>query len=255
MQTIIYEYCFDLNNPNDKAAYKKLRASLNRPCFVSWGRGSHYHGGRGGFVELKEDFFFNNQWNTAENSPTLPNHRVFDWAEDYTENKIRKGHYLDITPAMVAARRDTYYCPYCGKRYATPQAFCDACLGSPYLDKDTLLNGGLRLRAVADSETPWEPLTEAEAADLLPRFIKAQTFSEATEKKRAAVIAKCDKATAAATAERDGFLWLLDHGIKTDNAIYYPHTGRFSFGWQKPIAAPDALKAELEGFPFPYDVV
>jgi hypothetical protein len=61
---------------------------------------------------------------------------------------------------------------------------------------------------------------------------------------------------ASLTAERDGFLWLVNHDLPTENAIYYNHTGRFNFGWRKPITgeAKTMLLERLAGFPFPFDV-
>jgi hypothetical protein len=72
---------------------------------------------------------------------------------------------------------------------------------------------------------------------------------------------RCDLTLA--TEEHAGMLWLLDHGIDSDNVIYYTHTRVFSFGWR------DALTKEQEqdiaqrlipggeseeGFPFAYEL-
>jgi hypothetical protein len=58
------------------------------------------------------------------------------------------------------------------------------------------------------------------------------------------------------TTERDGMLWLVNHDLPTDNAIFYSHAGRFCFGWRNPITgdAKAQLLAKLTDFPFPYDV-
>jgi hypothetical protein len=58
------------------------------------------------------------------------------------------------------------------------------------------------------------------------------------------------------TTERDGMIWLVNHDLPTDNAIFYSHTGRFCFGWRNPITgdAKTQLLARLDGFPFPYDI-
>jgi hypothetical protein len=60
-----------------------------------------------------------------------------------------------------------------------------------------------------------------------------------------------------AQTKYDGMIWLMDHGITTDNVIYYEHKDTFSFGWRSPIddSNIDALRAELEGFPFKYQIV
>jgi len=69
-------------------------------------------------------------------------------------------------------------------------------------------------------------------------------------------LARRDRAIKNANAEYDGFKWLEDRGINTDNAIYYSHTGQFSFGWRQPIAqtALDGMRAALAQFPFPYEI-
>ena len=74
---------------------------------------------------------------------------------------------------------------------------------------------------------------------------------------RAKILHHAEVAISNAQTERDGMIWLLDRGIQIDNVIYYNHTGRFEFGWRKPLsreeysALLDALGAE---FPFDYDV-
>jgi len=64
------------------------------------------------------------------------------------------------------------------------------------------------------------------------------------------------KKIATMTTERDGMLWIVEHDLPTDNAIFYNHTGRFCFGWRNPITgnAKTQLVEKLAGFPFPYDV-
>lgn len=265
MKTTIHSYRYDLNKPADAEAYKDLKRTLEGQglkCFRTWGGNSHYHGNNGPVI-LKTDFFFNNQWNTAEDSPTVPNRRVFDWAEDYTETAIRVGHYLDVTPEMVALRKETFKCPYCGKMYPGEHGtFCLACLDSAYLDEKRILGGGLRLRAIADENAPWQPLTEAEAAELLPLFREAQAHG-ITERgkarlaeRRAEIEAEYKNTIANAEAKRDGFNWLMDRGINTENVIWYDHARSFSFGWRNRLdaATADALRAALEGFPAAYTI-
>jgi hypothetical protein len=51
-------------------------------------------------------------------------------------------------------------------------------------------------------------------------------------------------------------LWLLDHGIKTDNVIFYGFSLTFHFGWRKSMEdMRDDLEKALVGFPFKYDIV
>ena len=94
-----------------------------------------------------------------------------------------------------------------------------------------------RMQAV-DDRSPRAPLTKAERAHVMPRFVKAQTEGETARDKvriaakRASILAKRDAAIANANAEFEGFSWLMDHGINTGDVIYYNHTGRFGFGWR-----------------------
>ena len=53
-------------------------------------------------------------------------------------------------------------------------------------------------------------------------------------KQRAAVLEHYENATRKATEERDAMLWLLDHGLSTENWIYYSHTKTLSAGWRTP---------------------
>ena len=111
------------------------------------------------------------------------------------------------------------------------------------------------------------PLSDTEAAERLALWQDAQRESAKTRageklrKFRAAQLAKFAKATEAATRERDGMIWLLEHdlgGLAADNVIYYSHTGRFGFGWRTKLdlsLAHEIMgKLSDEGFPFPYDV-
>jgi hypothetical protein len=250
-----------------EALRKRLKAE-GAHCFRTWGSGgSHYRPELDGIeVDLEDKHLFSNQWNTAP----IPDHsdtglRVFDWAEDYPINfshSIKRGHYLDITPAMREARHNNVKCSYCGhmQRIEAAPTFCDRCLDSEYLtEKDLPL---LRLRRIDDERKDFDPLTDGEREWLLPKFREAQT-SGATVRGRARIADKrrriaedYAKAIRVATAERDGFLWLMDHGINPSNVIYYSHTERFCFGWQKPCA-PDFVSSLLDvitEFNFPYDI-
>lgn len=64
------------------------------------------------------------------------------------------------------------------------------------------------------------------------------------------------KDTRNATTERDGKLWIWDHGFSLDNVIYYSHTGRFCFGWRQPVSDSVASKLldVMSEFPFPYTI-
>lgn len=178
---------------------------------------------------------------------------------------------------MAEARRLTLKCRHCGHQYGPwhdplPEPmpgpglvlFCSRCLDSEYLEpKDLKL---LRLSSVTDQEVNKRgtvaELTEQERAWLMPRYVTRQTTghdsrsNQRRQKQRADVLKKFEEETAAATAERDGMLWLWDKGLSLDNVIYYSHTGKFSFGWRSPVSAEveSKLLDVISEFPFPYEI-
>lgn len=89
---------------------------------------------------------------------------------------------------------------------------------------------------------------ELRRAARMPKPDKEKLFRE--------IISEFDKSVSNATAKRDGELWLVDHDLPTENAIYYNHTSQWCFGWRKPYVgeARESLLAALAKFPFPYDV-
>jgi hypothetical protein len=269
MKTTIHTYRFDTHKPEERAAYDTLRAQLKTQarCMESHGGGMHYRPELDGkFIELETAHLFDNQWNTAP-IPGISDKglRVFDWAQDYQpygNPNIKQGHYLDITDEMRAIRDNTAKCGYCGAQEPVgAHVFCPHCLDSEYLtEKDLPLT---RMRPVSTpfgAEIP--TLSDAERAALMPKFQDAQLHGSTERgkariaKARADVIAKCNKETRAAITERDGFLWFMDRGIRTDNLIFYSHTGRFCFGWRQPCDAAlvSALLDIVSEFPFSYDI-
>lgn len=281
MKTTLTSYYFNTSNPEEAAAFEALAARLkktNGKCFETcWGgKGSHYNAAwvEGVPVTLETAHLFDNQWNTAP-AVVAGGLRVFDWAQDYpagnlTNKNIKRGHYLDITPEMRAAREHTVACGYCGHQEpdAAAPSFCPKCAGSEYLtEKDLFLT---RLRPVAD-DSPRAPLTDGEAAAMVPRWREAQGLGTqaregaALSKRRAKIAALVPEAEAKAAADIEeahiktaAFTWLMDHGfLGIDNVIYYTHTRRFGFGWSKPLD--DAQYADLldilgAEFPFDYDI-
>lgn len=272
MQTTLTSYYFDTRNPEEAAAYETLRAQLaatNGECFETWGgNGSYYNAAwrEGVPVTLETKHLFGNQWNTANN------HRVFTWAQDYPINfdrRIKRGHYLVVTDEMRAALHDNVKCRYCGhmEPAALGHTFCPKCAGSEYLtEKDLKLTRLMRV----DDNSPAPELTEAEAAELLPRWRVAQGLGKenrevlALSKRRqkiaglvAAAEAKAARAIEDAKTEAAAYTWLMDNGFcDIDNVIFYSHTGRFGFGWRTAISAADygALVDLLCEFPFDYDI-
>jgi hypothetical protein len=126
-----------------------------------------------------------------------------------------------------------------------------------------------RLMRVDDSGDAPE-LTEAEAAELLPRWRLAQGLGKenrealAQSKRRqkiaglvAAAEAKAAKEIEQAKTETAAYTWLLDNGFRDlNNVIFYSHTGRFGFGWRRAITGADYLSLAdlLREFPFDYDI-
>lgn len=269
LKTRLHTYNFDTRKPDDAAAYKALVKALK----ATSGRGHKMHSIPSGngrsqqarAVELETAHVFSNQWNTADG------HRVFDWYEAAVFDNGREmthrkwGHYLDITPEMVALRQDQLVCGYCGTRHAQSDgavidSFCDKCLDSPYLKAGELHL--LRLRPVAEHFPERASLTVAESAELLPRYAQRQTTgadsrnAQKLAKQRERVELDYRRAIAAATAKHDGLLWLMDRGVGIDNCIYYSHTDIFCFGWRSPVseAVRSSLLDALVEFPFNYEI-
>lgn len=269
LKTKIHAYYYNTANTTEKEDYQALKKRLQGQgltCFETWGSGTHYLKELHGTVlDLETTHLFNNQWNTGPNKLSDKGYRVFDWAQDYIpegmNKKIKKGHYLDQTEAMREVRRNTVACGYCGKQEAAQKGsvFCPLCLDSEYLTEDWLF---LTRMQPIDMTTDRAPLTQAERAYLLPLYKEAQLHGSTERGKtrlaqqRKDIESKYTKATGNAKTERNGLTWLLDHGVKIDNVIFYSHTGRFGFGWRTPLSAQvkSGLLDILVGFPFDYDI-
>ncbi|MCP4597021.1 hypothetical protein [Neptuniibacter sp.] len=272
METTIHYYYYNLDKEADRKEYSALCDALLR-------RGSklfdsisadHYTYYRdkikpldGQTVTLEPKHLFDNQWNTAPTSTSESGLRVFDWAEGILPNRnIKQGQWLGLTPKMVAIRKNTLKCGYCGKQYQAQQGyvFCGACLDSEYLEEKELHL--LRLMPICETWDNRAKLTQAERGWLVPQYVKAQTEGltargKARIKKKYSDIKKHrDKTIQNANREYDGFKWLMDRGVNTDNCIYYDHTGRFCFGWRKLVEGDTriALLEKLSDFPFDYDI-
>ena len=269
--TTFHAYRFNLKDPNEKILYEELAAKLEAQglrCFETWGgKGKHYMPELDGkHIELEPEFLFENQWNTAPIEGVSANGlRVFDWAQDYMEREraqVAQGHYLDQTAEMQEARRARFACGYCGKQYqarAWLPEFCTACLDSEYLKVSDLPL--LRLRCVTN-KAKREDLTPEERDRLLPAYKSAQLHGSTVRgrkriaEKRARIEREYREKTAAAKTEHDGLLWLMDHGLSVHNVIFYSHTGRFCFGWRKPVE-PEVQSEILDiisEFPFSYEI-
>lgn len=214
-------------------------------------------------VELETQHLFADQWNSGPLGDFETGARLFNAVEYVYKNKsIKSGYWLDQTPEMREILRNTHKCGYCGKQEpaAKGYVFCPHCMGSEYLERKQLHL--TRMVSVCDTDKPRAPLTEAEAAHLLPIYKEAQ-LRGVTErdkariaKQRAAIAAEFERAVRKATIKRDGFTTLMDLGLKTNNVIYYDHTGVFSFGWCNPVD--ESIVSEIldviSEFPFPYEI-
>jgi hypothetical protein len=161
---------------------------------------------------------------------------------------------------MQEVRDNTLKCGYCGKHYpreGAPES-CEKCVGSEYLQAEELHL--LRLLPVSAGFAPKRAeLTEEERAILLPRYKEAQRYrnAELAAKQRARIEQEFNEATGRVKDEHDGMLWLLDNGLKIDNVIYYAHTRKFCFGWNKRIDSEllPELQELLQEFPWDYEIV
>jgi hypothetical protein len=268
IKTRLHPYEFNLDNQEQNQAYLDLKDSIRHIQGSKEPMPALRHPAElldNGVLELELELnhLFADQWNTAPGHGSKNGYRVFNWAENiYEDKRIKRGYYLEITEEMREALRNTSACGYCGKQEPSAKGlvFCDKCLGSPYL-KETELHL-TRMRPINQDHKPREPLTEAEKAWLIPQYVEAQTIgrTEADKKRlkaeREAVEAKHTKALIAANEEHKGMMFLLDHGFRLDNVIYYSHTGRFCFGWRTPIGKETwaRLNEILSEFPCSYDV-
>lgn len=276
METIIKSYYFDTRNPDEANRYKTLcrdLAATNGKCFESWGAGSHYNAAwlDGEKITLATKNLFANQWNSDLG-------RVFNWAQDYpagkngTNTKIKRGHYLLITEEMRAILSSTVKCRYCGHEepVSAGHCFCPKCIGSEYLtEKDLKLTRMMRV----NDESAAPELTEAEAAELLPKWRIAQgmgkekreEINKARKRQKIANLVKEAEEKGAALvqeakakAKAEAFTWLMDAGYRDiDNVIYYRNPGQFCFGWMKPLNDDEfSSLVSILGteFPFAYDI-
>lgn len=253
LHTKLHTYYFNISKEDERLAYDEMCKQREGNCFRTSGEYcSSYRHLNGKTITLSTKHFWYNQWNTDGGV------RVFDWAESiYPNRNIKAGHYLDITDKMRHIRAQTFTCGFCAYRtyvsVGRPTArYCNACLGHSHLTLDLLPL--LELKAIPDKTKRNAPIPET----LIAAYTKAQTTRRAaeTEKERIEIQQKYDLAVDNAKAERDGFLWLLNHGIPTDNAIFYNHTREFCFGWRRSYDKETAatLRQKLVNFPAPFKI-
>ena len=280
MKAILRCETFHLRDPDDKARYDGLGVALSgmglKPMTTSRGTmaqepraAEHQNALRkldGCEVELDTQFLFDNQWNTVgkEGHRGL---RVFDWHDSsiYDVQHVRTVQWLQQTEEMRTIRDNTLKCGYCGKQCtgeAIPaDGFCFACVDSEYLKRSDLPL--LRLLPISSQRGRVQELTEYEAGFMVPAYIDAQVHGRTERgiariaKRRTQIEERHDKTVENARIERDGHRWILDNIPALDaNAIFYNHTGRWSFGWNTPLdqGVVDELLDVISEFPFPYDI-
>jgi len=262
IKTRLVYYCFDLDNHTESQAWKELKAERAQVGVVMFQTMSdRYDSPRvTREVELETTHIFSNQWNTTEESGNL---RVFDWHHEIVQNRrIKMGHYLEMTPEMIHIREVTFKCGYCGKQYHGANnagKFCSACLDSVHLKIENLHL--LRVVNLSNSYENRPELTDEESSILRADYITRQTRGNtsraniARRKARADILKDYQNATKTAKIEKDGMIWLWNHGANLENVIFYPHTSQFCIGWRNPLdpdtrAAWDEL---MRDFPFTWE--
>ncbi len=269
MKTTIHAYHFNVENPDEAEQYRAMCNTLRdaghgKPLvFAETDRGAfhrkHILPLDGQEIELDDTHLFPNQWNTKATATSDKGLRVFDWTEAYFQNeRIKRGHYLAITPEMKAARDNRHVCGFCGHQAEAQRGgvFCSQCLDSQFLDDDDLHL--LRMLPASLHLPKRKPLTDAERAHLMPLYVEAQKAGkgERATKERAALIKTHEANKRKADIELQGKLWLLDNGFQLGNVIYYSHKDRWCFGWREAMGGGELARLldAITEFPFSYDI-
>jgi hypothetical protein len=269
VKTEVIAYRYDLDDSEQRIAYSQLQeqmANKGIKLMRVYSMDNSKESVESGFVSLDTSHLFGDQWNTTDDSESNPKRRIFNWYESIVPNKvIRYGHYTMVTDEMRQLQEDVLKCGFCGNHEWASKAghFCDQCIGSSYLSADEV--DLLLMVPVSKSfganrkeliETGQIGSTE-EFEHVMAEYRAAQLRQSeiASEKARNEVEQRYQNGLAKITAERDGFLWLLDHGINVDNCIYYSHAKTFCFGWRNSLdkTARADLEQALEGFPFKFE--
>lgn len=261
MKTTITGYRFDTNNPEEAKQYNdlvdRLKATPGRAPVFGVIDGTHVMPSNPAEIELATDFITNNQWNTSDSSKNYPSTRVFDWYENIAPNarNYKHGHYLEITPEMIALRLDTKKCGYCGKHYfLTEQTYCTACIGSEYLQESNL--DLLQLLPAGSDLRVKRKLSDKDYADLQGLWLEAQTsiVSQKLDRFKAKIKQGHSDAIRKANVEYDGYLKLILIDTPASKAIFYSHTEKFTFGWQSELDmnVAEAILKKVKKANFPY---
>ncbi len=206
--------------------------------------------------EIETGHLFSNQFNTVDGL------RIFLWSEAIFPNKnIKEGYYLTGTSDLMDLVNARLSCGYTGQQFTDSEllgTFNLDALSSQHLTEDCIHL--LRIAPITQSNR--KELTVEEMEYILPLYTDAQihgTNARSVARKskhRTDLLAKRDKDIQDANEEYDGFIWLLDRGINTNNCIFYSHTGMFGFGWREAMSEQleEKLREKLADFPFQYKI-
>ena len=218
-------------------------------------------------IELDPAHLFDNQWNgTIEGDKAV---RVFDLYDGMSSTRnARFIHWLDITDEMIAIRRNTYACGYCGHKVDVADkgdGFCNECIDSDYLSQDQLHL--LKLVTVAGSNKVERKITPEQREMLKERFLYAQRNGKPGRENE--ILLKQIKRE---DEEKDRFLRVVQNAQvrlqsvlklddiwpRTSNLIIYDRSGEFHFGWRTGLAREtiEKLQADLVAVDFqsPYKI-
>lgn len=249
IQTILHYYEFDTNDKWSGAAYTAMCEALN-DLGIKADRVLEIQAAQffqkekikplnRTAVLLETKCLFSNQWNTAPTVTSEIGLRLHDWSELIYQNQSMKiGYWLEQTNDMREVRALTYKCGYCGANYFKPDfSFCTACIGSEYLTEDRLPL--LFLTPVGIDKQNYDGVNLPD--DFVKQFREkhAETMTAKLEKRKIDKLAQIRQNIESAEIEYAGFSMLVPIGIDFENVIYYPHTGKFSFGWRQVIPEND----------------
>lgn len=249
LKTTLHTYRFNIDNPDEAAAYAELKSSLEAQGLKVFDTFQTHKDSfdqvPAGEVTLAADFLFSNQWNTVPKEDGKSGLRVFDWAESIFPNrKIKAGHYLTITDEMREIRRTTFKCGYCGAIEVEPtEDYHAGCLPTRYLEEKNLpLLAWTSIDGSRGTSPDMKQLREAWVIEqVTAREQHAADWLEARwrvlqEKERVLEI------------EGEARLWIAKHPeLRMDNLIYYTGKG-LAYGWRTP--ATEKEKAILAEAPF-----
>ncbi len=210
----------------------------------------------GNVYTIDEKHLFGNQANTID-TPKGVGRRIFDWTENYEpyNRTWRYGYYLADDSGFAelqALRISRHQCGYCGAQYDDGAGeWCEKCLGSQYLKQAELRL--LKLLPIADSFGGNRSEEPPEHFAKVMREKQAVAAKHRNKQKLADRLLRANKAVADAKLERDLIDRLIDNGICAtllSNLIYYSHTGRFCFGWNKLLTTAEAntVRVALDSF-------